>query len=103
MTPRVPKKSNAEAETETGPQLATHALAAPASEAEKALRALREQVQKSSEYVGDSFAREARAIHDGEAPERSIYGEASVQDARALSEEGIPVAPLPFLPTRKTN
>lgn len=85
------------------PPAGTHALAAPASKAEAALAELRRQVQENSEYVGDSFAREARAIHNGEAPERSIYGEATGEDARSLTEDGIPVAPLPFIPTRKSN
>jgi hypothetical protein len=46
---------------------------------------------------------EARAIHDGDAPERPIYGEARPAEAMRLIEDGIPVAPLPFMPTRKTN
>ena len=45
----------------------------------------------------------ARAIHDGDAPERAIWGEARPDEARALIEDGIPVAPLPFLPSRKAN
>jgi hypothetical protein len=70
---------------------------------EAALAALRAQVEAGSDYVGMNFAAEARAIHDGTAPERSIYGEARADEARALIEEGIPVAPLPFLPTRKAH
>ena len=46
---------------------------------------------------------EARAMHAGETPQRPIYGEAKPADARALIEDGVPVAPLPFLPTRKVN
>lgn len=80
-----------------------HALAAPASPAEAALKEMREKIQKHSEYVGTDFAAEARAIHDGDAPERSIYGEAEASEAKKLIEEGVPVAPLPFMPTRKTN
>ena len=53
--------------------------------------------------MGSDFAEEARAIHEGEAPERSIYGETDSEQARQLVEDGIPVAPLPFTPTRKTN
>ncbi|MEO1331817.1 MAG: DUF1178 family protein, partial [Pseudomonadota bacterium] len=55
------------------------------------------------EYVGTSFATEARAIHDGEAPERAIYGEARADEAAKLVKDGVPVAPLPFIPDRKTN
>ena len=44
-----------------------------------------------------------REIHDGDAPERSLDGEASNDEARRLVEDGVPVAPLPFLPSRKAN
>ncbi|MEI4471528.1 DUF1178 family protein [Frigidibacter sp. MR17.24] len=78
-------------------------LRAPASEAEAAMAALRRRIEETSDYVGMNFAAEARAIHDGDAPERAIYGEAKPDEARKLIEDGIPVAPLPFLPPRKTN
>ncbi len=47
------------------------------------------------DYVGDRFAREARRIHNGDAEERGIYGEASRSEVEALVDEGVPVAPLP--------
>jgi hypothetical protein len=78
-------------------------LSAPASPAEQALKELRENVEANSEDVGSNFAKEARAMHDGTAPERSIYGEAKIEDAKALIEDGVPVVPLPFGPNRKTN
>lgn len=78
-------------------------LSKPASKAEEALAAMRRQIEQNSDYVGLNFAAEARAMHEGEAPERSIYGEARVEDAKRLIEDGIPVAPLPFMPARKTN
>jgi hypothetical protein len=37
-------------------------------------------------------------MHYGDAEERTVHGEASLQDARDLIEEGIPVAPIPGLP-----
>ena len=77
-------------------------LSTPASPAEQALRALRQKVEAESDYVGQDFAEEARRIHEGEADTRSIWGEATADQARALVEDGIPVAPLPFGP-RKTN
>ncbi len=80
-----------------------HALTAPQSPAEEALIELKNKIQEHSEYVGDDFAAQARAIHDGDAPERSIYGEANGEEAKKLIEDGVPVAPLPFMPTRKTN
>jgi len=67
------------------------------------LQALRKHVEANSDYVGLKFAAEARAMHLGDAPERPIHGEAKIADARALIEEGVPVAPLPFLPRNRTN
>lgn len=70
---------------------------------EQAIAALKRQVEENSEYVGMNFATEARRIHQGDAPERSIHGEARLEEAKKLIEDGVPVAPLPFLPARKTN
>lgn len=78
-------------------------VTAPASPVERALAALKKHIESTSDYVGQDFAREARAIHDGDAPERAIYGEARPEDARRLIEDGVPIAPLPFMPRRKTN
>ena len=78
-------------------------LSAPASPAEQALAEMRKKVEDNSENVGKDFAAEARAIHEGEAPARSIYGEAKLQDAKDLIEEGIPVAPLPWGNKGKAN
>jgi hypothetical protein len=68
---------------------------------ERAIAALRKQVEENSDYVGLNFAAEARRIHAGDAPERSIYGETRPDEARKLIEDGVPVAPLPFVPRRK--
>lgn len=70
---------------------------------EKAAAQLRARIERDAEYVGMSFVSEARKMHEGTAPERSIYGEARPREARELIRDGIPVAPLPFLPTRKMN
>jgi hypothetical protein len=78
-------------------------LSAPGSEVEAKLAALRRQIEENSDYVGMNFAAEARAIHAGDAPDRLIHGEARPDEARAMIEEGLPVAPLPFLPARKVN
>jgi hypothetical protein len=91
------------AETATPPTPAPGPLSAPASPAEQALKELRDHVQANSDYVGKDFASEARAMHDGDAPERAIYGEAKPEEAKALIEDGVPVAPLPFNIGRKTN
>lgn len=91
MAPSVPAKAN------------TADLSAPMSDAEQAVSAMRKEVEDNSDYVGKSFADEARKIHDGDAPERAIWGEAKLDDAKKLIDDGVPVAPLPFIPKRKTN
>ncbi len=78
-------------------------LTVPMSDKENALAKLKAAVEKNSDYVGMNFASEARAMHDGEQPARSIYGEARPEEAKALIEDGIRVAPLPFMPKRQTN
>ena len=78
-------------------------LKTPHSDVETAVTQMRKEVEANSEYVGVSFAQEARKMHDGETPERAIYGEAKLDDAKKLIEDGIPVAPLPFMPKRKAN
>lgn len=110
MAPRVrPARSAAAKPQETTPDPAPEAvstpglLSQPASPAEQALKELRDHVEANSDYVGKDFASEARAMHDGDAPERPIYGEAKVEEAKALIEDGVPVAPLPFNIGRKTN
>lgn len=70
---------------------------------EKALAELREHVEKNSDYVGLKFADEARKMHEGELPSRAIYGEAKPEEAKKLVEDGVPVAPLPFVPRSRTN
>jgi hypothetical protein len=62
------------------------------------LKELREQLTSNSDNVGKKFPEEARKMHYGEIEHRSIYGEASPQDAKALHEEGIEFHPLPVLP-----
>ena len=105
MAPKVrtARASKSRPAAENSAPATMHALTAPDSKAENVLAELKKKIEANSEYVGDSFATEARAIHDGDAPERSIYGEANGDEARALVEDGVPVAPLPFMPTRKTN
>ena len=65
-------------------------------------RALRQEVEKNSDYVGPRFAEEARRIHYGETDKRSIYGEASDRDAQELCEEGVPIAAIPWIPRTDT-
>ena len=62
------------------------------------IRELHQKLTENSTDVGENFSKEARAMHEGEAPQRSIHGKATFEEARALAEEGIPVLPLPVLP-----
>ena len=62
------------------------------------LRELRAQLKAHADDVGPDFAEEARKMHFGETPARSIYGEATAEEARELADDGIPVCPLPQLP-----
>ena len=78
-------------------------LSKPRDPREAALAEIKKHIEKNSEYVGMNFAAEARKIHDGDAPERSIYGEAKVEEAKKLLEDGVPVAPLPFTPKSRAN
>ncbi len=84
MAPRVPAKANGE--PSAGQVKA--ALAAMAGAQKKLL--------EGSDYVGDGFADEARAIHLGEADARSIHGRATREQTEGLRDEGIQIAPLPF-------
>ncbi|MCE3288638.1 MAG: hypothetical protein K0R83_650 [Caulobacter sp.] len=67
----------------------------------QAQAAVRSHVEENFDYVGDTFAREARAIHEGKSEERGIYGEATPTEVKALVEDGVRVAPLPPAPPKK--
>ncbi len=81
----------------------------PSPEAQAKMRSMmmetmgkvRAHVETTFDYVGDTFAREARAIHEGKSEERGIYGEASPREVKALVEDGVKVAPLPPAATPK--
>ena len=62
------------------------------------LRSLHREVIAKADNVGRDFAKEARRIHEGDAPQRSIYGEASKGEVEALLEDGVPLLPMPTLP-----
>jgi hypothetical protein len=92
---KAPEQSPAAAQ---GPApMETHRLAAH-GELAAAMRKLRAEIEAKSEYVGPRFPEEARKIHYEEVPARGIHGEATREEAQALSEEGIEFFPLPILP-----
>lgn len=61
----------------------------------EAMSRVRRHVEENFDDVGDTFAVEARAIHEGKAEERGIYGQATPAEVKSLVEDGVPVAPLP--------
>ncbi|HAQ36428.1 MAG: hypothetical protein CMF74_11395 [Maricaulis sp.] len=56
---------------------------------------VRSHIRDNFDYVGNKFADEARAMHDGDTPHRDIYGETTPEQAKALAEDGVPCSPLP--------
>ena len=86
MAPAVAAKSNRQ--EAIAPAAMKAAMAALAEAQVKAL--------ETSEWVGTAFAGRARAMHDGEEAHAPIHGQATAAEAKALIEDGVPVAPLPF-------
>ena len=100
MAPNVAPKANQLAPMRPSKPLPMMAADGPApAEIKQVLAKLAEMQSKAlekSEDVGQRFAIEARAIHEGDAPDRVIHGQATIDDARSLVEDGIGVMPLPF-------
>ena len=69
----------------------------------EAMGKVRAHVEENFDYVGDAFAGEARAIHEGRSEDRGIYGEASPAEIKALKDDGIQIAPLPPAPPKKSH
>jgi hypothetical protein len=104
MAPRIARKGKS--------RPAPEPVAAPAEDASPAslvmapqerelvakLRELRDHVLKNADNVGKKFPDEARKMHYGDIEHRAIYGEATPEEASALIDEGVEVAPLPVLP-----
>jgi len=98
MAPAVGAKGNQMAEkAPVSPEAFKAALAAMAEIQAKQL--------ETSQWVGKAFAEKARAMHVGDAPEAQIHGQATLEEAKALVEDGVPVAPLlvPVVPPEARN
>ena len=89
MAPNVSKKSNSKI-SKRNKSIASN------------VKKLKKIIEKEFDYVGDKFTEEAKKIKYGEAKERAIYGEASIEQTKELIDEDIDVLPLPFS-TKKTN
>ena len=97
----VEEASTPPVETAPEPQQPVALLDERATALRAAIRELRSKIIEDSVDVGDQFPAEARKIHDGDAPARSIRGQASLEEARALIEDGIPLMPIPSLPEER--
>ena len=69
----------------------------------QAMGRLRQHVEDTFDNVGDAFATEARAIHEGRSEDRGIYGQATSAEVRKLVDDGVPIAPLPPEPIKKSE
>jgi hypothetical protein len=96
MAPAVPAKGNTRSAALSPPSDTFTAAPAEVKAMLAAAAAVQKKLLEGSEAVGARFADEARAIHLGEAPQRPIHGRASPEQAEALADEGIAIAPLPF-------
>ena len=110
MAPRLARKDKSTPILAPAEESAPAAAEAPApvamispqeQEFRKKLKELRDHLTANADNVGKKFPEEARKMHYGETEHRSIYGEASPQDARELHEEGIEFHPLPVLPDER--
>ena len=93
MAPRLGPKGNRQSEGATHP-FSSDPAAVKSMLA--AMAAVQKKLLESSANVGERFADEARAMHLGEQDTRAIHGRATQAEAKALIDEGVPVAPLPF-------
>ncbi len=95
--PRVPARS--------APAMSALALPPEALKMMRAMAAMQAEALKTSQWVGDKFAEESRAIHYGEREAATIHGQATPSETEELLEEGIMIAPLliPIAPPDEVN
>lgn len=112
MAPHVARKGNqlpapvrAENPAPTSAPVASKAMPAEAVALMHKLANMQAEALKSSRFVGQTFAEDARAMHYGEREAETIHGQTTLAEAKELLEEGIAVAPLPFpvLPPDQAN
>ncbi|WP_120715617.1 DUF1178 family protein [Tsuneonella amylolytica] len=97
MAPAVGAKGNrSRASADQAHTPVANALPPKVVAAMQALAAAQARALESSTYVGDKFAETSRAMHYGEREHAVVHGRATAEEAKALVEEGVPVAPLPF-------
>lgn len=98
MAPAIVKTGQRKTKTAARPDQTMTMISPPEQELRAKLRELREHLTRNADNVGKQFPEEARKMHYGESEHRPIYGEASLNEARDLHDEGVPFFPLPALP-----
>ena len=96
MAPAVSRKGNQRSEPTATTPVMGGALPPQVQAAMAKLAAMQAEALTKSTWVGDTFAEQSRAMHYGERKQETIHGQATLDDATALLEEGIVVMPLPF-------
>ena len=96
MAPAVPAKGNQREPAASAGAMSNAPIPPEVMQAMRALAEAQKKALENSRWVGDGFAEESRAMHYGEKDLEVIHGKATLAEAKALLEEGIAVAPLPF-------
>ena len=100
MAPAVPAKGNQRStvhrQEDAQQQVANTPMSPEVAEAMSKLAEAQTKALKNSKWVGKSFAEQSRAMHYGERDHEAIHGEASLDEAKDLLDEGVAIAPLPF-------
>ncbi|MFL0356541.1 DUF1178 family protein [Erythrobacter sp. GH1-10] len=100
MAPAVPAKGNTQNQSpvakSSSQPVSNTPMTAEVKQAMQALAKAQEKALKNSTWVGDKFAEQSREMHYGERDEAPIHGQATLEEAKSLVDEGVPVAPLPF-------
>jgi hypothetical protein len=105
MAPAVPKKGNQQPAAVGPVPMAGGKLPPEAAQMLQAMAQFQAEALKQSRWVGEDFAEQSRAMYYGERDAELIHGKASLEEARELVEEGVPVMPLPFpvVPPEQAN
>jgi hypothetical protein len=98
MAPQVARKDRGERPKPRDEKAPVAMMSPEQAEFRQKLRELREHVTKNAEHVGEKFPELARQMHNEEIERRSIYGEASAEEVKALLEDEVDIHPLPNLP-----
>jgi hypothetical protein len=101
MAPAVARGERKEGEDKPEAKQEVALIGESGAEVRQMIRDLHAKIVAATVDVGAAFPAEARRIHDGDAPERAIRGQASREEARALLDDGVSILPLPVLPDER--